>query len=617
MAKLRLRLWGPVALSALVAAAVGLAWLPVNAPAMPDLEVVPSPLSTTEVNAVAQAVAAAWAGESVDPASLPARLRDPSQGVYLAARRGGHLEAEAWEAGGATVWQSILGALDTVRAQVPANPPDALQLDLVHSVRQHSYPADREWLLSNLFRGVRGLAVQTHLGTRRLSPTAAIASNQTPADFIDQSIPLWVWLGGGTEAMRSRQRYASFGADPLLVQLRPEVVGIRLERGNQRVAMAEVTAEALARTAALQAGWLQRTQQTNGALTYLYLPSEEQRARGKQNLIRRWMASAALVRWAQHTGLEGDWAAATRSIEYTLDAYYLEEEDLGLVRREGKVKLGALALAAYSLHTHRNGLRWRDQELALRRTIDSLVDEDGSMRSWFSHPNVNAAEQDNFYPGEALFYWAQLIAEGDDPELRDRYMRSFRYYRDWHLQERNRNPAFVPWHTQAHFQVWQQTKNPELAEFIFEMNDWLLQVQQWESAPFPDTRGRFYLPGSGYGPPHASATGVYMEGLIDAYRLAVALGDETRAEAYRVALLRGARSIMQLQFVDWVDLFYVEDKDKVLGGIRARVWDNEIRCDNVQHPMMAILKMLQHMPAEALRIAGEARAAEEGIDTPE
>ena len=78
------------------------------------------------------------------------------------------------------------------------------------------------------------------------------------------------------------------------------------------------------------------------------------------------------------------------------------------------------------------------------------------------------------------------------------------------------------------------------------------------------------------------------------------MGDEDRAETYRVTMLRASRSIMQTQFLDETEAFYVEDKTMVMGGVRSRVWDNEIRCDNVQHAMMGMLKMLQHMPASDL-----------------
>jgi hypothetical protein len=122
------------------------------------------------------------------------------------------------------------------------------------------------------------------------------------------------------------------------------------------------------------------------------------------------------------------------------------------------------------------------------------------------------------------------------------------------------------------------------------MNDWLLEHQQWGGVLDPDLWGRFYSPDKPYGPPHASSTGVYLEGLVDALAVASALGDERRSIDYRRAVHRGMRSIAQLQFKDRLDAFYVKKIDAVLGAVRTETYNNEIRVDNIQHPTMALLK---------------------------
>jgi hypothetical protein len=173
-------------------------------------------------------------------------------------------------------------------------------------------------------------------------------------------------------------------------------------------------------------------------------------------------------------------------------------------------------------------------------------------------------------------------------------MKSFEYYRKWHL-ETNRNPAFIPWHTQACYKLWKQTRDERLREFIFQMNDWLLSMQQSEdNVVYRDATGRFYDPNRPFGPPHSSATGVYLEGLIDAFLLARQTSDNKRMDDYRSAIVRGLRSVMQLQFTDEIDMFYISESKRKLarGGIRTTVYDNQIRCDNVQHNLMAILKIL-------------------------
>ena len=128
------------------------------------------------------------------------------------------------------------------------------------------------------------------------------------------------------------------------------------------------------------------------------------------------------------------------------------------------------------------------------------------------------------------------------------------------------------------------------------MNDWLLDMQQWSDVRYPDVKGRFYNPDKPYGPPHSSATGVYLEGLADAYKLADETNDLQRKSSYEKAILLGIRSVMQLQFTNEVDMFYISDRNRarVKGGIRTTVYNNQIRCDNVQHNLIALLKVLRY-----------------------
>ncbi|MFT3920931.1 MAG: hypothetical protein QM778_00185 [Myxococcales bacterium] len=152
----------------------------------------------------------------------------------------------------------------------------------------------------------------------------------------------------------------------------------------------------------------------------------------------------------------------------------------------------------------------------------------------------------NFYPGEVLLLWSNLLTRKMDPSLLARFNQSVDYYQRWHLA--NRNPAFVPWHTQAYANVWKLTGDPRLRDAVFTMNDWLLSVQQWHTAPCPDCRGRFYDPHHPFGPPHASSTAVYLEGLVEGLALAQSCGESARAKRYRTAIMRGIRSLAQLTF---------------------------------------------------------------------
>ena len=132
------------------------------------------------------------------------------------------------------------------------------------------------------------------------------------------------------------------------------------------------------------------------------------------------------------------------------------------------------------------------------------------------------------------------------------------------------------------------------------MSDWLLSMQQVRSPLYADIAGRFYDPKRPkFGTPHSSSTGVYIEGLIDAYEMAKRTGDKTRQARYALSLSRGIRSVMQLQFVDDVDMYYVTDRAQTKGGLRTTVIRPEVRVDNVQHVLMGVLKVLDRFdPSE-------------------
>ena len=124
------------------------------------------------------------------------------------------------------------------------------------------------------------------------------------------------------------------------------------------------------------------------------------------------------------------------------------------------------------------------------------------------------------------------------------------------------------------------------------MSDWLIDnVQQWDNTRFPEFKGRFYSTGKDYGPPHSSSTGVYLEGLIDSFELARKHNKYEKLEKYRLSILRGLRSVLQNQFNKKEELFYIDEPIRAWGGIRTTVYNNEIRVDNTQHNLLAVIKI--------------------------
>ena len=515
--------------------------------------------------------------------------------VYVALRVDGERAADAWGEGGTTV-EALSEALAAAAAQLdePARAMvDSAEVDVAGPTAGTSdAPLSAG---ENLDRGILGMSVR--LRDNRLvhyAPTRMIADNTSFEVVLDRlkSDGLFDVERAAPDAVEL------FETTQLLVDLDDASV-TALTRGNQLVEAVDVTQSSTRHLADGMANWLAQQLAENGRMVYEYFPSRGEESQSN-NMIRQWMATLALLRIAE--GREDDVLdrRIQDNIAYNLDLSYREEDGLGLIADpDGDVKLGAVALAALALSRNPDPSTYAAQQLALTRMVDHLWQPDGSFQTFYLP--AGRTDNQNFYPGEALLLWAVTLEDELDPELLERFMQSFEFYRAWHREAPN--PAFVPWHTMAYAKVWGITHDPALRDFVFEMNDWLLDMQQWNDAPAADVAGRFYdADRPDFGPPHASSDGVYLEGLIAAYRLAKDVGDDARTNAYRTAIVRGIRNLMQLQFSDAVDMYYVSQRDRVEGGLRTTVYDNAIRVDNVQHGLLAVMDALETFRAADYRI---------------
>ena len=511
-------------------------------------------------------------------AGIPAPLPADQGPVYVMLREGGAARGETWHEG--MLWSEAL-APAIVAAYGEASAKSRAGIDCIEICLTHGYrdvdPNKDKRALTNVHRGVRGLELSAEWRTERYSPTWMLATNRDFKKLVDNF---------GVGLARARL----FEAHQILL-LRGEDGNWTVHpmfRGNTVVPMEDVTRENVEVLARSMATWLANQVHDDGRMTYKYWPSSGEES-DSINTIRLFMATVCLGRLAEFYPDEGFRQLQDRNLAYNFEHMYRERDAIGYIDESGKAKLGAAALAALALVEHPSTHPYTRQQERLIGLTRYLYQDDGSFRTFYLPADQN--DNQNFYPGEALVLWAELLERADDPALMQSFMTSVAYYRTWHIQ--NRNPAFVPWHTQAYYNLWRKTKDPGLADWVFEMNDWLLSMQEWDKAVYPDTPGRFYdVDRAHYGPPHASSTGVYLEGLIDAYALARDLGDAARAERYRVVICRGIRSLMQLQFADDIDMYYVSNRRPVEGGIRTTEYNNEIRVDNIQHGLMGLLKIL-------------------------
>lgn len=505
--------------------------------------------------------------------------------VYIALRSKGTKLAESWATHpelNSAIRQAMRRA-KTGDARFRA--PDHIELCVIYA--REPIPWDNiQRAFKNIDRGVVGIELQYRDEILRVAPTQMVASNRTFLKVIEEFATKH---GLDRPAASETVTVHKLLAHQYLIPVDDARPPVRMFRGNVPVSLEEVTKTSVAELAQRMSNWMFANLGSDGRMVYKYWPSRGAESNA-DNTIRQWMATVCLGRIARYYADETLMDRAADNIRANIQNYYTDRDGLGSIEFGDSSKLGAIALAALAMSEHRDCADFSAEESALNKTVEHLWQEDGSFRTFLLPADRN--DNQNFYPGEALLYLAHKSVATKDKALAERIFKSARYYGNWHLA--NRNPAFVPWHAMAYAKLLERYKSQEMANWVFEMNDWLLPIQQQAPDSHPDIDGRFYDPKrSHFGPPHASSTGVYLEGLIAAYRLATAQGQTDRANAYRKAIIRGLRSLMQLEFRDEVDMFYISKRDKVQGGLRTTVYNNEIRVDNAQHGLMAILQILR------------------------
>ena len=451
----------------------------------------------------------------------------------------------------------------------------------------------------NRVRGIVGIEFDLRGDVLRLAPTQMIASNLSFKRALEKFLEK---QDASIDEFAADGSLRTFSARQVLLPAGDETGMTELFRGATPIAPTPSIDKGRVNLLADGIGqWMVRNQFNDGALPYKYWPSRGE-VSPADNAIRRFLGSLSLARLGELRGSEDIREAARRNLRYNLTRYF---QDIGggrgaIVENTG-AKLGAAAIAALAILESPALSEFLPELKMLAAGVESLADKELGFRTFFFPPERDG-ENWNFYSGEALLFWSEATRRGADfaPSL-VHCMEAFARCRARHFQ--NRNPAFVPWHTQACMSLYMQTGRRELAEFALEINDWLLPMQQWEGLP-DDLRGRFYDPERPeFGPPHAASTGAYLEGLADAHALARALGDSTRADTYARAISRGMRSLRQLQFRDERDAFYISKPKRVLGALRTEVYDNAVRIDSAAHALAAAIKILGPMEISARAVA--------------
>jgi len=336
--------------------------------------------------------------------------------------------------------------------------------------------------------------------------------------------------------------------------------------------------------------WLANNFLESGIFLYSFDP-EKNTVPNTSNELRQLMASRVVASEAAHSEVMAD--IHDKNLNFIFQNWYLEDENGGFIFYQNKSKLGASAMLLRTLVYSPQYEVYQHEAAMLAKGIKAVQESDGSFLPWYIEPDYayDAEYLMHFYSGEAILALLEYYEKSGDTTALATAQSAAEFYLEKYVATINDNyhPAYVPWHTMSYYLLYRITGEEQYAQSAFILNDRLLNLLDTTG-----NQGRFYkkdLAHEGQEAPHSSSDAVYLEGLLYAYELAVALKDHVRAEQYKTAINLAAGRLIQLQYKEERPSFKAPP-ERYFGAIPIREGNPSVRVDTTQHALDAFEKYL-------------------------
>jgi AMMECR1 domain-containing protein/orotate phosphoribosyltransferase len=333
----------------------------------------------------------------------------------------------------------------------------------------------------------------------------------------------------------------------------------------------------LARFAKLHSEYLVRHQTNDGTLYLRYEPFQNSLYEGA-DMPRTAHGAWVLARARNAFGGRELSAASDKIIDRLLRDLVSNEKGCWIETNEGEPSVAEVSFLLLALLELPPDDARRSTIPDLAATLWSSIDSHGRINT-HRPPALSPEAFQDYSPGQVLLALGTAAAAGQTEIDEDRLRRAFRYYR--HRFRYQRHFGQVSWLMQAFAQWWRVTEDASMAEFVFEIGDWILGYQQEKTGGFindhqPDAPGY--------------TTALYLEGVASALKLARSINDAKRHARYLNAVAHGYRFLDRL-IIQPRDACLLPNPSLAIGGLRQSIHRSEVRVDFVQHSLSAILEL--------------------------
>jgi AMMECR1 len=399
-------------------------------------------------------------------------------------------------------------------------------------------------------------------------PSVVSRFNLSPADFVKELLKK-------AGISRPPYRWIRFECTAWLA----ESAGERLLSGSFALhEPPDSLKELVERLAPLGVQYLRRHQRPDGTFFVRYEPFQCQLYEGL-DLPRLAHAAWVLARAAKSFEPSAQEATA-RALAFLSATIDESASGIWLGRQDGKRSVAEVALFVLALCEGGDAAlreRWVPR---LAAALWSRIGVHGRIKTHELAASATDAFQD-YFPGQTLLALASAARMGLTDIDEARLSRAFQYYR--HRFSNQPHFGQVSWMAQACF-MWRQVKpGADIADFGFEIVEWILSYQH-------EKTGAFINDHQADTPGYTSA--LYLEAIAAGALAARAIGKRRHHRRYLESCRRG------LQFLDALiiqprDSSLLPDPAMAIGGLRRSARVSEIRIDFVQH-YLAVLVDIRH-----------------------
>jgi orotate phosphoribosyltransferase len=351
------------------------------------------------------------------------------------------------------------------------------------------------------------------------------------------------------------------------------------KRDEQEPAPQEPASEdMLSNLADLFSGYIVRHQKADGCFYESYEPF---RNRLHEGLTPPRVAHGAwvLARAANLPGKPELKQAAEKAVDFLLKYMRVSESGTWLEFNGNTPSVSEIAFLVLALCEFPKAYYRRKLVRSLAETLWESIDLHGRIATHRNTKEVSEVHQD-YAPGQVLLSLAAAAASGLTEINQFRLQSSFRYYR--HRFRYNRDFGQVSWLMQAFSRWWQIQPDPEFANLVFEIGDWILEFQSEKDGSFL-TGHQSDTPGF--------TNAVYLEGLGAAAGI-------SQQDKYRNACMRGMQFLNRLT-IQPSHAPVLPNSDLAIGGLRQSLCTSFVRLDFVQHALSSVLEQYALFSARA------------------